>query len=71
MKTQDFAVLPMEGFVRAEHFRHLLGAISRSTFFDLVREGRIPRPVKIGARAAGWPVGQVREVITRIATGQN
>lgn len=70
MKNQNFPELPTEGFIRCDHFRHLLGGISRSTFFDAVRSGRLPRPVKLTARASGWQVNEVRQALAKIAAGE-
>ena len=34
--------------------------ISRSTLWNQVREGKFPKPVKIGARAVAWRCAEVR-----------
>lgn len=68
MQTKGFPPLPDIGFIRAEHFRYLLGGLSRSTFFDAIRAGKLPKPVKlVGQRASGWEVGEVRETLAKIA----
>ena len=71
MKDREFPPLPDVGFVRAEHFRYLLGGLSRSTFFEAVRSGKLPKPVKLtSARASGWDVTQVRAALAKIAAGE-
>lgn len=50
--------LPRDGFVRKnEILRHV--PVSTSTFDRWVREGRFPKPVKIGARTVAWRVEDV------------
>jgi len=65
-RPSEFPRLPDEGFVRADFFRFLLGGISRSTFYERIRSGAIPKPIKIATRASGWPVETVRDTIRRI-----
>lgn len=58
--------LPREGFVR---IRHLIGGptppipVSRATLWNMVKDGRFPKPVKLSGGFAAWPVEQVREWI--------
>lgn len=33
--------------------------LSRTTIYRLAREDKFPRPVSLGARAAGWPADEV------------
>jgi len=54
--------LPATGFVRIRQVLvHI--PISRTAWFNGVREGRYPRPVKLGARSVGWKVEDVRQLI--------
>lgn len=57
----EIAKLPETGFVRFSVIRQLI-PLSRSTFWKGVREGRFPRPVKVGA-ASLWRVEDVRACI--------
>jgi prophage regulatory protein len=42
--------------------------VSRSTLWSWAREGRFPRPVRIGARAVAWPESAINEwVASRVA----
>lgn len=36
--------------------------LSRSTIYLRINEGTFPKPVKLGARAAGWPSTEVTAV---------
>ena len=38
--------------------------LSRSHLYALMKEGRFPRPVKLGRRAVGWRVEDVEAWIT-------
>lgn len=63
--------LPQEGLVR---LRQLLGdpkagilpiiPVKKSAWWDGVRSGRFPQPVKIG-RLAAWRAADIRELIAR------
>lgn len=37
--------------------------LSTSSIYDLIREGRFPRQVKLGARAVGWLEREIDEWI--------
>jgi predicted DNA-binding transcriptional regulator AlpA len=37
--------------------------VARSTWWDGVKEGRYPKPVRIGARAVAWRVRDLRALI--------
>lgn len=43
-------------------------SVSRATFFNLVREGVIEKPAKIGKRSA-WPVSAIEDAARRIVQG--
>ena len=60
--------LPDEGFLR---LRQIIGdkttpaiiPISRSNFLAGVREGRFPKPIKLGKRTTAWRVSDIRALI--------
>jgi prophage regulatory protein len=60
--------LPEEGFLR---LRQIIGdktnpaiiPISRSNFLAGVREGRFPKPIKLGKRTTAWKVADIRMLI--------
>ncbi len=61
------APLPREGFVRLAHF---LGPgraipIGRSTWWQGVKTGRFPKPVRLGRRITVWRVQDIRDLIER------
>jgi predicted DNA-binding transcriptional regulator AlpA len=60
--------LPPEGFVRINQLCNHKGtrgilSISKSSFWAGVREGRFPKPVKLGKRTTAWKVADIRKLI--------
>lgn len=68
IKNQKLSILPLpqEGFVRLPQVLHVLG-ISKTTFWDGIKKGRYPAPIKIGRRIAVWKVQDIRELITQLS----
>lgn len=65
-KTQDilnnFDQLPSAGFVRLPVVCALLSC-SPASAWRMVRDKRIPAPVKLSPRVTGWPVGPLRAAL--------
>ncbi len=66
--------LPKSGFVRLSHIIGnpksdppipALIPISKSTWWAGVKDGRFPKPVKLGPRITVWRVEEIRELIER------
>jgi prophage regulatory protein len=38
-----------------------ISALSRSTIYRRIAEGRFPAPVNLGGRASGWPTASLQE----------
>ena len=57
--------LPEIGFVRLKQILGPLGPIPvcKSTWWVGVKEGRYPKPVKIGRRITAWRVEEIRKLI--------
>ena len=63
-------LLPETGFLR---LRQIIGdkttppiiPVSRSSWLAGVREGRFPKPVKLGKRTTAWRVSDIRALIER------
>jgi len=57
--------LPSSGFVRLARILAPTGPIpvSKSTWWDGVRTGRFPKPVKLGPRITAWRVEDIRALI--------
>lgn len=54
--------LPETGFVRLPAILEVI-PVSKSTWWKGVKEGRYPRPVKLGPRITAWEVGSIRALI--------
>jgi predicted DNA-binding transcriptional regulator AlpA len=61
--------LPNTGFVRLPHVLAPLGPIpvSKSTWWAGIKDGRYPKPVKLGPRITAWRVEDIRALIARDA----
>ena len=60
------APLPQEGFVRLPQVLHVLG-IGKTTFWEGIKTGRFPAPIKLGPRTAVWRVEDIRGLISSIS----
>ena len=60
--------LPSEGFVRLRFIIAPLGPIpvSRSTWWQGVKDGRFPQAVKLGPKTTVWRVQDIRDLIKRL-----
>jgi prophage regulatory protein len=61
--------LPEIGFVRLFSIIGPKGPIpvGRSTWWEGVKSGRFPKPVKLGPRITAWRVEEIRALIERAA----
>ena len=59
-------LLPEVGFVRVKTILKII-PIGRSTWYDGVKKGRFPKPVKLGQRTAGWKVEDIRKLINKFS----
>jgi len=48
----------MDRFIRRRTVEDRTG-LSRSTIYQMMKEGRFPKPVRIGGRAVAWPETEV------------
>jgi len=64
--------LPQEGYVRLVQFLGnkkatppipALIPIAKSTWWKGVKEGRFPKPIKLGPRTTAWRVEDIRQLI--------
>jgi predicted DNA-binding transcriptional regulator AlpA len=57
--------LPEIGFVRLPQILAVI-PIGKSSWWDGVKSGRFPRPVKITARCVAWKADDIRELIEKL-----
>ena len=60
--------LPETGFVRLRAILTPEGPIpvAKSTWWQGIKDGRFPKPVKIGPRITAWKVEDIRALIARL-----
>lgn len=61
MKTQ---ILPETGFVRLREVLKVF-PVSKSTWWIGVKEGRYPKPIKLGPKMTAWRVDDIRQLIAQ------
>jgi len=67
MKSERLTTpLPQEGFARLPQVLHVLG-IGKTIFWEGIKTGRFPAPIKLGPRTSVWKVEDIRNLISRIA----
>ena len=70
MKEKSDLDLPNEGFVRLPVVLEILG-VKKSYFWEQVKEGRFPKPIKLGQRISLWRVEDIRRLIIEISSKDN
>lgn len=60
--------LPETGFLRLPGVLEVI-PVSKSTWWDGVRSGRYPAPVKLGPRTTAWRVEDIRALVERLGVG--
>lgn len=68
MPETNFGVTPVpeEGFVRLPVVLAMF-AIGKSKAWEMVKQGKLPAPKKLGARTTVWDVQELREFQKRIS----
>ena len=64
----NYNTLPDTGFVRLSSIIAPSGPIpvSKSTWWQGVKDGRFPKPVKLGIKTTAWRVADIRDLIERL-----
>lgn len=61
MTNQKFS-LPETGFLRLPAILQIF-PIGKSTWWQGVKDGRFPKPIKLGKRTTAWRVEDIKELI--------
>ncbi len=61
----NIPILPETGYVRLPAVRRVF-PVSKSTWWEGVKTGRFPKPVKLGPRMTAWRVEDIRDLIDRV-----
>ena len=56
-EKNDFQVIRM-------HQLKAITGLSKTTLYDLIKKGEIPKPIKLGARAVGWLQSDIEAFIS-------
>jgi len=64
MNNTVSAQLPTFGYVRLPQILAIY-PVGKSTWWLGVKEGRFPKPVKLGPRTTAWRVEDIRALITK------
>ena len=69
MNEQSF---PRTGLVRLSQILAPIGPIpvSKSTWWQGVRDGRFPKPLKLGPRTTAWRVEDIRALFEDVGNGE-
>lgn len=62
--------IPTTGFLRLAQVLTII-PVSKSTWFEGVRAGRYPKPVKIGPRASGWKAEEIAALVKHLGNPEN
>lgn len=62
--------LPETGFVRLPTILKVF-PIGKSTWWEGVKNGKYPKPVKLGQRTTAWKVEDIRSLINQYSNSQN
>lgn len=63
--------LPETGFVRVRQIIEGPIPVGKSTWWEGVKSGRFPKPVKISPGITAWDVNDIRALIKRIKASSN
>jgi prophage regulatory protein len=62
MEVDGPTMLPTVGYVRLPAILAVF-PVGRSTWWAGVKDGRFPRPVKLGPRITAWKVADIRKLL--------
>ena len=65
--TSLISPLPKEGFVRLPQVLAVI-PVSKTQFWEGIKTGKYPPPIKLGPRTTAWRVEDIRGLIERFAT---
>lgn len=62
---KEYGTLPEIGFIRLPHVLHIFGGISKTAFYNGMKEGIYPHPVRLTARTVVWDVETLRAFVNK------
>ncbi len=67
--TQQTTGLPQTGYVRLSQILKVI-PIGKSTWWNWVRSGKAPQPIKLGPRTTAWRTESIHELIDQLEKDQ-
>lgn len=55
-------IIPETGFVRLPQVLKVI-PVSKSTWWQGIKDGRFPKPIKLGPKTTAWRVEDIRDLI--------
>ena len=59
----------LEGFLRLPEVLAII-PVSKTAWWEGIRQGRYPKGVKLAARTTAWPVVEIRKLIEELGGGK-
>jgi len=59
------ATLPQTGFLRFSQVQQFI-PVSKTAWFEGIKEGRYPKQVKLGKRMSAWKCEDIRQLIAEL-----
>ena len=57
------------GFYRLKEVQQIV-PLCRTDWYDGIKEGKFPAPIKLGARAVGWRKQDIHDLVARLERGE-
>lgn len=65
----DFNQLPRDGFIRLTKILEAI-PIGKSTWWQWVKDGKAPQPIKLGANTTAWKAEDIHALIKKLAESE-
>lgn len=62
LQRHQTAVIPEIGFVRLPQILAVY-PVCAATWWNMVKDGRAPKPIKLGPRITAWKAGEIRKML--------
>jgi prophage regulatory protein len=62
-------LLPETGFIRLNQLLKII-PVGKTTWWNGVKSGKFPKPVKLGARTTAWRVEDIRQFIDSTSSNE-
>jgi prophage regulatory protein len=66
----DTNTVPLPRVIRMSDLQRIY-PVGRTTIYELIKAGKLPRPVALSTRARGWVLAEIEECITKLKAEVN